>query len=132
MCKTAEALTDVIRRYLVQRQRSYRLRQRRAAMTKLVRVLSWSLLVGASCMLLELGPSSRTNVFAAPQNLQCDDSINAAFHPDRNTSVTLVKAFRQGDQLLLSGAATNSTPIAESDICLVKLLVGPGNPGPAD
>jgi len=34
-------------------------------MTKLVRVLSWSLLVVASCILLELGPSSRTNVFAA-------------------------------------------------------------------
>ena len=66
-----------------------------------------------------------------PVALTCDDGIKTAFKPDANTSVLLVKAFRQGDPLLLSGTANARTPVAGSDLCLVKLLVGPGNPGPA-
>lgn len=66
-----------------------------------------------------------------PQALSCDDSMKAAFKPDANTSVLLVKAFKQGDPLLLSGAAAANTPTAAKDLCLVKLNVGPGNPGPA-
>ncbi len=64
--------------------------------------------------------------------LICDDSMKAAFKPDANTTVTLVKAFKAGDPLLLSGTPTASTPTASKDVCLVKLNVGPGNPGPAD
>lgn len=64
--------------------------------------------------------------------LSCDDSLKAAFKPDAATTVVLVKAFEKGDALLLSGAATAQTPTAANDICLVKLTVGPGNPGPAD
>jgi hypothetical protein len=63
--------------------------------------------------------------------LACDDGIKTAFKPDANTTVLLVKAFKQGDPLLLSGTATSRTPAAGADLCLVKLLVGPGNPGPA-
>ncbi|MBU2409349.1 MAG: tannase/feruloyl esterase family alpha/beta hydrolase [Gammaproteobacteria bacterium] len=64
--------------------------------------------------------------------LACDDSMKAAFKPDENTSVLLVRSFKTGDALLLSGTATAATPVASTDVCVVKLLVGPGNPGPAD
>ena len=64
--------------------------------------------------------------------LSCDDSIKSGFKPDANTSVLLVKSFKTGDPLLLTGAPTPSTPTATTDLCVVKLLVGPGNPGPTD
>ncbi len=68
----------------------------------------------------------------APIALTCDDSMKTAFKPDANTTVLLVKAYKQGDSLSLSGtAATPAAPIASADLCLVKLNVGPGNPGPA-
>lgn len=59
----------------------------------------------------------------------CDDTLKAAFRPDRNTRVTLVKAFRAGEKLVLDGRATG--PVAANDVCMVKLNVGPGNPGPS-
>ena len=62
--------------------------------------------------------------------LECDDTMKAEFHPDSLTSVLLVKAFKKGDALTL-GTPTSTTPIAANDVCVVKLLVGPGNPGPA-
>ncbi len=65
-------------------------------------------------------------------NLTCDSSITTGFKPDASTSVLLVKAFRKGDALLLSGTATATTPTAGNDLCVVKLNVGPGNAGPAD
>ena len=68
---------------------------------------------------------------AAPANLTCDDAMKTGFAPDSRTTVLLVKPFKKGDQLLLSGTATATTPVAANDMCLVKLLVGPGNPGPA-
>lgn len=69
---------------------------------------------------------------AAPSGLSCDDSIKTAFKPDADTSVLLVKAFKKGDALILSGTPSASTPTAANDVCVVKLNVGPGNPGPAD
>ena len=50
------------------------------------------------------------------------------FRPDSLTTVLLVKAFNKGDALTLSTPGPN-TPIAANDVCVVKLLVGPGNPG---
>lgn len=67
-----------------------------------------------------------------PVALTCDESMKTAFKPDADTTVLLVKAFRKGDPVLLSGSAGASTPTAANDMCLVKLNVGPGNPGPAD
>ncbi|WP_077000350.1 tannase/feruloyl esterase family alpha/beta hydrolase [Variovorax sp. KK3] len=64
--------------------------------------------------------------------LSCDDSIKTGFKPDANTSVLLVKSFKTGDPLLLTGTPTGTTPTASTDVCVVKLLVGPGNAGPAD
>lgn len=75
-------------------------------------------------------PAPSTAEVATP--LSCDDGIKTAFKPDAATSVLLVKLFKQGDPLILSGTATASTPTAGAETCLVKLLVGPGNPGPAD
>lgn len=68
----------------------------------------------------------------AAQTFACDDTMKAGFKPDANTTVLLVKAFKKGDALLLSGAANANTPVAANDLCMVKLNVGPGNPGPAD
>ena len=49
-----------------------------------------------------------------------------AFKPDANTSVTLVKAFKKGDPLALSGTpAAPAPPVAANDMCLVKLTIGP-------
>lgn len=62
--------------------------------------------------------------------LSCDDSMKTAFKPDANTSVVLVKSFKQGDALALSGTA-GTPPTAAADLCLVKLLVGPGSAGTA-
>lgn len=68
----------------------------------------------------------------APTALTCDDTMKTAFKPDANTSVTLVKAFKKGDSLALSGTlAAPTPPVAANDLCLVKLNVGPGNTGPA-
>ncbi len=64
--------------------------------------------------------------------LRCDNSMITAFKPDANTRVTLVKAFKEGDPLALSATpASPPPPIAANDMCLVKLTIGPGNPGPA-
>ena len=60
----------------------------------------------------------------------CDESLKAAFAPDALTTVVLVKAFKKGDPLTLSQTITPQTPNAANDLCLVKLNVGPGNPGP--
>lgn len=64
--------------------------------------------------------------------LACDETMKTAFKPDANTTVTLVKAFKKGDPLALSGtAALPAAPIATEDVCLVKINIGPGNPGPS-
>lgn len=59
----------------------------------------------------------------------CND-IKDGFHPDASTRVTLVKAFRRGEDLNLDGKPSGNP--APDDVCVVKLIVGPGNPGPAD
>jgi len=65
-----------------------------------------------------------------PVALSCDNSMKTAFKPDANTQVVLVQSFKQGDSLALSGtAATPAPPTAASDLCLVKLVVGPGFSG---
>jgi feruloyl esterase len=61
--------------------------------------------------------------------LPCDDSIKSKFSLDSNVSVSLVKMFAKGADLNLDGNPTKR--LAARDLCLVKLLVGPGNPGAA-
>lgn len=73
----------------------------------------------------------------------CNDSIVTGFRPDSLTSVTLVRLFRRGEPLALGGEASlpkggpasplpSPPPIAARDVCMVKMVVGPGHPGPAD
>jgi len=66
----------------------------------------------------------------APQALTCDDSMKTAFVPDASTTVLVVKSFKAGDPIALSGT-TGTPPTAQKDLCFVKLNVGPGSPGPA-
>lgn len=73
--------------------------------------------------------------------LGCDDSLATATAGIPDTDVLLVKRFRQSEPLLLDtdgapastvveGAPNAIIPVAGTDLCLVKLLVGPGSPGP--
>jgi Tannase and feruloyl esterase len=76
-----------------------------------------------------------TTLFASLQGtsiagtLSCDESLKGQFAIDPNTTVTLVRLFKKGDNLSLDGTPTKKT--AARDLCMVKLNVGPGNPGPA-
>jgi len=92
------------------------------------------LVVAAAALLLACGGSSAPAAAPtlAPTALVCDDTMKTAFKPDAHTTVTLVKAFKKGDPLALAGTpATPTPPTAANDVCLVKLMVGPGHPGPA-
>jgi feruloyl esterase len=44
--------------------------------------------------------------------------------------VVQVRYFRKGDPLGFAETAGAQTPLAAANICMVKLVVGPGNPGP--
>ena len=66
----------------------------------------------------------------AAAGLRCDDSITGSFAPDALAKVVLVREFKKGDALGLAETALGMAPRANNDVCLVKLLVGPGNPGP--
>src|SRR2546425_10090296 len=66
--------------------------------------------------------------------LTCDDTLKNDFRPDSLTTVLLVKAFNKGDALALTpppAPPAPQPPVAANDVCVVKLLVRPGNPGPA-
>ncbi|RQR33318.1 tannase/feruloyl esterase family alpha/beta hydrolase [Burkholderia sp. Bp9142] len=89
------------------------------------------LLLAAAASTFIAGCNGAQNDVQARQ-LSCDDSMKAAFKPDANTSVIFVKQFKAGDSLALANTPASPAPtVAASDVCLVKLLVGPGNPGPA-
>ena len=65
--------------------------------------------------------------------VQCDDSLRAILKPDGNTKILLVKYFKKGEPLVLSDvSAKTPAPNAPQNLCLVKILVGPGSPGRAD
>lgn len=69
--------------------------------------------------------------------LSCDGSIVANFKPNAETKVLLVKAYKKGDPFPEPPRESRFDPsappmMATADLCLVKVLVGPGNPGPAD
>jgi hypothetical protein len=63
-----------------------------------------------------------TSALADP--LACDDGIKTAFHPDADTSVVAVRLVKKGEELMAPDAPQPVT--AAADLCLVKLLVGPG------
>jgi hypothetical protein len=79
------------------------------------RIGLWALLLLGCC-------GSVAPALAEP--LACDDGIKAAFHPDADTSVVAVRQVKKGEELL---APDSPKPVtAAADLCLVKLLVGPG------
>jgi feruloyl esterase len=73
-----------------------------------------ALLLAACCYL--------TPALADP--LSCDDGIRAAFRPDADTQVVAVRLVKKGEELKAPDAPQPVT--AAADLCLVKLLVGPG------
>jgi len=76
---------------------------------------------------------SAVDTTAAPQAFACDDTLKAAFKPDANTTVILAKSFKAGEPIVLANTpSTPAPPTAPHDLCVVKMVVGPGNPGPAD
>jgi feruloyl esterase len=84
-------------------------------MSNKVKTSVWSLLLLASSGHLAAA-------LAAP--LACDDGIKQAFKPDESTSVIAVRLVKKGEELQAPDAPTPVT--AAADLCLVKLLVGPG------
>lgn len=91
-----------------------------------------TLVAVTTAAILQAGCGGSDDPAPTPTALACDDGIKTAFKPDASTTVLLVKAFKQGDPIALSGTpALPAPPTAPADLCLVKLLVGPGNPGPA-
>lgn len=66
-----------------------------------------------------------------PLALRCDDALKTAFQYE-HTTVLAVKQFAKGELLSLSTPPQAGALTAQADLCFVKLLVGPGNPGPAD
>ncbi|NTG90915.1 tannase/feruloyl esterase family alpha/beta hydrolase [Agrobacterium rhizogenes] len=65
----------------------------------------------------------------AAESLHCDDTLKSKFKAD-DTRVLLVKHFSREEKISLSGSPEPS-PEAYVDMCLVKLLVGPGKAGTA-
>ncbi|TCM20736.1 tannase/feruloyl esterase [Novosphingobium sp. PhB165] len=58
------------------------------------------------------------------------DNLVAAIENDDLTRIVLIRQFKKGESLVIDEPASPHTPVAPSDLCLVKLIVGPGNPGP--
>jgi pimeloyl-ACP methyl ester carboxylesterase len=57
--------------------------------------------------------------------LACDDGIKTAFHPDADTTVVAVRLVKKGEELAAQDVPKPAM-VAAADLCLVKLLVGPG------
>jgi hypothetical protein len=85
-------------------------------------LLAWSLVLVTAC-------NARGAARGSAQ-LTCDPSLASAFEPDEHTKVLLVQAFRAGDPVALANSPADPAPVlAPTDMCMVKLLVGPGKPG---
>lgn len=99
----------------------------RAHHARSVRRAAWLAASGASAVLLAACGGGNDDGVAT-----CDESqVRQAFAAVSDTQVVMVRPFMQNEPLLLSGTATGTTPRAEADLCMVKLLVGPGSAGPA-
>jgi feruloyl esterase len=64
-------------------------------------------------------------------SLACDDGLKA-LDLGPGAKVTLVKLFKAGSLLTLTTPAAPDAPDTAVDLCFVKVLVGPGNPGPVN
>src|SRR5262249_49958778 len=71
---------------------------------------------------------------AAVSQVSCDESLAAQFKPNPQTTILATRVFRKGDPLpktILKGFTLPEADHALADLCLVKVLVGPGHAGPA-
>jgi Tannase and feruloyl esterase len=84
----------------------------------------YTLAISMGAGVLALLGACATPVSLAPRPLSCDDGIKSAFRPDANTTVVAVRAVKKGEALTAVDSATPVTVV--NDMCLVKLLVGPG------
>src|SRR5579862_2997990 len=109
---------------------------RRRVQFRSVAVIAATAILMSACLGGSSGGSS-----SSVASVACDDGLKTSFKPDDNTTVLLVKQFKAGDVIALSNtvnkvsANDGKTPafdtVAGVDMCVVKLLVGPGNPAPA-
>jgi hypothetical protein len=95
-------------------------------------IRSTSILGVVSSLILFSGCASGLLPMAqsANQAMACDEGLKSAFKPDALTSVISVQAFKKGEKVFVSDSGSPATLAA--DMCMVKLQVGPGNPGPKD
>ncbi len=80
--------------------------------------------IAANCALAVLLAVCSDSTPALAQSLACDDGIKSAFRPDPDTTVVAVRVVKKGEELMAPDAPKPVT--AAADLCLVKLLVGPG------
>jgi hypothetical protein len=87
---------------------------------------------GASSDAGSAGESGASGASGAPNTspMACDEQLKA-LDLGPNATVTLVKSFPAGAVLSLTSPAAADAPVSPFELCLVKLTVGPGNPGPA-
>lgn len=86
-------------------------------------------LLGAAQVFIASPAAAETGTNAA--NLPpCDGTIAASFKPDADTRVVQVAHINKGEPLSFGADRPANTPLAANDLCMVKLIVGPGNPGP--
>ena len=101
-----------------------------------LRLMALCGVLGATALLSACGggDSDDSTTATTTTTLSCDDSIKTKFTQDASllgggTKVLLVKHFKQGDQLVLPNSTLPSSVTAltaPADMCLVKLVVGPG------
>jgi hypothetical protein len=89
----------------------------------------------ARCALITIGLSTCIAGSSVARSLErselsCDESIKARFKPDDQTAVILVRQFKKGEPF--PNTSDYGAREALGDLCLVKMLVGPGNPGSQD
>lgn len=82
--------------------------------------------IAAGCLLAALLAAAGGHIAPAhAQSLACDDGIKTAFHPDADTTVVAVRLVKKGEELS-AGDVPKPPIVAAAELCLVKLLVGPG------
>ncbi len=72
-----------------------------------------------------------TAAWASPARLTCSDVLKSADLGDEQVRVTVVHRFRAGEVVALPGQPSKGASTATTDLCFVKVLIGPGNPGPS-
>jgi pimeloyl-ACP methyl ester carboxylesterase len=65
------------------------------------------------------------------QPMSCDMQSIGQIKIDAQTRILVAQAFKAGDEVKLANSPAPHVK-APVDVCMVKLIVGPGNPGPAD